>query len=222
MLRISVLLLLLANGLYFAWAEGLFEAYGLAPTAQSEPQRLAQQIRPETLRVASATLPQPAETQASAASAQATAATCLQAGVFDEAQAALLRQALEPALPSNSWTLEPVVVPGRWIVYMGKYASAELVERKRGELRALQVRFEVLANASLEPGLSLGGFDSADAAGAELNALTRRGVRTAKVMEERHELRGSRLRLPAADTALKTRVQELGAALAGKPLVACE
>lgn len=222
MLRISVLILLLANGLYYAWAQGFFAVYGLAPTAQSEPQRLAQQIRPEALRVASGTLPQPAEPAASADSAAAATGACLQAGVFDEAQAAALRQALEPALPTGSWTLEPVVVPGRWIVYMGKYASAELVERKRVELRALRVRFEALTNASLEPGLSLGGFDSAEAANEELNTLARRGVRTARVMEERHELRGSRLRLPAADNALKTRVQEFGAALAGKPLASCE
>ena len=43
MLRLAVVLLLLANGLYFAWSQGLLQDYGLAPAQQSEPQRLSQQ-----------------------------------------------------------------------------------------------------------------------------------------------------------------------------------
>ena len=50
MLRLFVLLLVLANGLYFCLSQGLLRAYGFAPVVQAEPQRLAQQIRPETLR----------------------------------------------------------------------------------------------------------------------------------------------------------------------------
>jgi hypothetical protein len=54
MLRLLVLILILANGAYFAWSEGLLRAYGFAPAQQREPQRLAQQIKPEALRVLSA------------------------------------------------------------------------------------------------------------------------------------------------------------------------
>ena len=51
MLRLLVLLLLLGNVGYFAWSHGTLAAYGFAPAVQSEPQRLAQQLRPEALRI---------------------------------------------------------------------------------------------------------------------------------------------------------------------------
>ena len=53
MLRSLVLALLLANAGYFAWTRGLLADYGFAPAAQSEPQRLTQQIRPEAMRLLS-------------------------------------------------------------------------------------------------------------------------------------------------------------------------
>ena len=55
MLRFSLLLLLLANGGYFAWSQGWMASLGWTPQVQSEPQRLKQQVRPDVLRV----LPQP-------------------------------------------------------------------------------------------------------------------------------------------------------------------
>jgi hypothetical protein len=51
MLRALVLALLLANVGYFAWTQGLLASYGLASAVQSEPQRLAQQIRPEAMQL---------------------------------------------------------------------------------------------------------------------------------------------------------------------------
>jgi hypothetical protein len=51
MLRLLVLLLLLGNAGYFAWSHGMLAPYGFAPAVQSEPQRLAQQLRPEALRI---------------------------------------------------------------------------------------------------------------------------------------------------------------------------
>jgi hypothetical protein len=51
MLRVLVLALLLANGLYFAWSQGALAVFGLVPAAlgEREPQRLQQQVRPEML-----------------------------------------------------------------------------------------------------------------------------------------------------------------------------
>jgi hypothetical protein len=53
MLRILLLLLVLANGLYFAWSQGALAAFGLLPAAFSErePHRLAQQVRPGALQI---------------------------------------------------------------------------------------------------------------------------------------------------------------------------
>lgn len=219
MLRIFVLLLLLLNGGYYAWSQGLLAPYGFAPAQQGEPQHLAQQIRPEAMRLLSADELRRVE---QSAQSPAKPAECLQAGLFDEAQTATVRRALEGALAAEAWRLEPVVVPARWIVYMGRYPSTEVLERKRKELASLNLKYETLQNAELEPGLSLGGFESQAKANEHLAALGRQGVRTARVVQERAEVRGSVLKLPAVDEALRPKLDELKPALAGKALQACK
>jgi hypothetical protein len=216
MLRLIVLLLLLANGAYFSYAHGLLAAWGVAPVQQSEPQRVAQQIRPEALRIlgpdevkrleVAAAAPKPAE--------------CLQAGPLDDGQAAALRASLS-AWPAGSWTLEPTVAPARWSVYMGRYPTADAVTKKKAELRYLGVSFQALVNPALEPGLSLGGFKTEEEANQQLGLLAQRGVRTARVVVERPELRGQLLKFPSVDDTLRPRLDDVKTALAGKPLHSC-
>ncbi|MBI2769258.1 MAG: SPOR domain-containing protein [Burkholderiales bacterium] len=215
MLRLLVLLLLLANGAYFAWSQGLLASWGVAPLQQAEPQRLTQQIRPEAMRIASAEEAKRIETTPASKAPE-----CLQAGPLDEAQATALKAALEP-WPGGSWTIEASVEPARWIVYMGKYLTVENVNRKKAELRQLGISFESLSNPSLELGLSLGGFASQADATQQLNALAQRGVRTAKVVQERAEVKGQLLKLPAVDEALRPRLDELKPALGAANLRAC-
>ncbi|HSV50934.1 MAG TPA: SPOR domain-containing protein [Burkholderiaceae bacterium] len=220
MLRLLVLLLLLANGAYYAWSQRLLVSWGLGPVQQAEPQRLAQQLRPEAVRILSAE-----EDRRSAAAASVAAAKgpeCLQAGNFDDSQGVALGEALsKAALPAGSWSVESVVQPARWIVYMGKYADVEMLAKKKAELRQRNVSFETLANPALEPGLSLGGFETQAEAARQLDVLSERGVRTARVMQERPEVRTKRLVLPAVDDALRPRLEEIKPLLSGKALRAC-
>ena len=51
MLRLAVIALLLANAGYYAYTQGWLRSAGLVTPEQAEPQRLQQQIRPETLKV---------------------------------------------------------------------------------------------------------------------------------------------------------------------------
>jgi hypothetical protein len=147
-------------------------------------------------------------------------AECLQAGPLEEAQLPAVKQVLD-AWPVNAWTLEPAVEPPRWIVYMGKYLTVDNVNRKKSELRQMGISFEPLSNPALEPGLSLGGFASQQEATAQMEVLAQRGVRTAKVVQERPEVRGQLLKLPAVDDLVRARLDDLKPALAGKPLRAC-
>jgi hypothetical protein len=218
MLRFLVLLLLLANGGYFAWSQGMLKAYGYAPAEVAEPQRLAQQIKPEAIRVLRA---DEARRLEAATQAPARAPECLTAGGFDENQTQALRRILESNLPPGSWELDAATEPGRWIVYMGKYPSVQTLAAKRAELAQLNLKFEPLNNPALEPGLSLGGFPSKDAADSALAALSKRGVRTAKVLQEREDAKAWVLKLAAVDDVLRPKVEDLKPLLGGKPLRAC-
>ncbi len=235
MLRLLVLLLLLANGAYFAWSHGLLRAAGLGPEQQTEPQRVAQQIRPQELQLlksvpsphsvapaSDATPPPvPPSVPASAPAVANAAPACLQAGPFDEQQSVLLRRAADAALTAGEWRLEPAVVPAHWIVYMGKYPDATALDEKKAELQLHAVPFRILMDPPLGPGLSLGGFDSRAAALQALPGLAQRGVRTARVVQDSPELRGQLFTLPAVDDKLRAQLDSLKIALAGKPLQAC-
>jgi len=221
MLRLLVLALLLANAGYFAWTHGLLADYGLAPATQAEPQRMAQQIRPEAMKLLTVTEARQLENEPASIPTPPPAPECLQAGLFNPEQSAALRAGLESSLPIGSWTLESSVEPARWIVYMGKYNSEDALAKKRTELRGLGVPFEALVNPALAPGLSLGHYGSQAEAERELAKVATRGVRTAKVVQERPEARGQLLKLPAADAALKAKLDALKPQLAGKTLQAC-
>ncbi|HZY17159.1 MAG TPA: SPOR domain-containing protein [Ramlibacter sp.] len=214
MLRLLVLLLLLANGTYYAWGHGLLQPWGVGPAQQSEPQRVIQQIRPDAVRVLPADEARRLETSA------AKAPECLQAGLFEDPAVEPLRQVLA-TWPRGSWALEAATEPGRWIVYMGKYPDVEFVARKRAELRHLGVSFEAPANPQMEPGLSLGGFATQAEANEHLERLATRGVRTARVVQERPDVRGQRLTLAAVDDALRARLDELRNPMAGRALRPC-
>ncbi len=219
MLRFLVLLLVLANGSYFAWSQGLLRAYGFAPAATGEPQRMAQQVQPERLQVMT---PDEVKRLESTPQVAAKAGECLQAGPFNEADSAILRSKLETTLPEGSWTLDAVIEPARWIVYMGKYPSAEAVAKKRAELASKNVRFENVTNPALELGISLGGYETQAAADVALEVLARRGVRTARVVQERFELRNALLKITSVDEAIKPKLAALAPALAGKSLKTCK
>lgn len=253
MLRLLVLLLLLANAGYFAWSHGTLAPYGFAPAAQSEPQRLAQQFRPEALRIltplearqlesktgpASESQPVPALGPEPAAASSPTAATtatvvlaagqetaaatqCLQAGLFSDEQTATLRARLQSTLPTGSWAFESSIEPARWMIYMGKYASADLLAKKRTELRQRNVSFQSLNNPALEPGLSLGNFSAQLDAQTELERIARLGVKTARVIQAQPEVRGQKLKLAAVTPDLRTQLEALKPQLLGKTLQTC-
>jgi hypothetical protein len=224
MLRVAVLLLILLNAGYYAWSEGLLRPYGWAPAEQREPERLEQQIRPEAIRILSAPA-QPAKSATPVAEAAEDmparpVALCWQTGPLDVSLAAQLnavRQQLEQSLPADSWTLNVhVTAPPRWIIYMGRFANAAELERKRAQLsprtrRALQP----LDNPELQPGLSLARFATQAEAQAELEAMQKRGLRTARVVQEWPERRQAWARAQAGDAAQVPAVQAVLRSLPG-------
>lgn len=218
MLRLLALVLLLANGMYFAWGNGYLLPYGFGPAQQSEPQRLAQQIDPDSIKLLSAQEFKRVEDQVKA---DREPKECLQAGPFDDAQSATLRQALGDALPAGSWQLEEERIAPRWIIYMGKFAGADALAKKLAEVVALGLKVDNLENPDLKPGFSLGGFDSKAEADTALARVVARGVHTGRVVQEREAAQDFQLKLPAATAAIKAKLADVRGALAGKSLHAC-
>jgi hypothetical protein len=214
MLRTLRIALLAANALYFSWSAGLFQSLGLTPASGSEPQRIAGQLQPETLQILSAR--EVAELE------RPPAPECLRSGPWDREQLSRLRPALESTLPPDSWRIEPLTPPARWIVYMGKYSNPDTLKRKIAEVGSLTgVKAQTPRDPALLPGISLGSFDTESAAQTELSRFNRRGVRTARVVQENEPSSKSRLVLPEATADTRQRLQPLQSELQAHPLEPC-
>ncbi len=195
MLRALVVVLLLANGLYFAWAQGWF---GPPPRhAEREPQRLAAQVAPDAVTV----LP-PTSASAALQAAREAALRCVEAGPL-----------LEPALGQAEFRLsEALVAPdaverresgtaARWIVFGGRYAEAGPRTAREEELRRLGLSFERLTSpAELAPGFVLSRHDSRAAAETWLKAKAPKALRGARVVALPGRNEGILLRAPRLAT----------------------
>lgn len=240
MLQLSLLALLLANAGYFAWSQGWMASLGWQPETQSETFRMRQQIRPDAIQVgAPPAPPAPAPTHTAApnpnmpdpaalAAAAALAAPadapsrCWQVGTFDDKQIVILRTALRDSpLPATAWELQTSSVNGRWMVYLGKFPNNEALALRRSELLQQGVNFD-RAGGTFDPGLSLGRFTNEEAATRELTSVLRKGVRGARVVQERSETTLYTLRLPQVTASMHPLLEALKPALAGKPLRLCE
>ena len=118
--------------------------------------------------------------------------------------------------------MEPVNEPGRWIVYMGKYPSAENVAKKKSELRQIGVAFEPRRQSRARAGpVARAALRRQAEANQLLERLGARGVRTARVLQERPDVKGHKLILPAVDDGVRARLDDLRTALGGRTLRPC-
>lgn len=216
-LRLFVLLLVVLNGTYFAWSQGLLQRVGFAPTTQTEPERLSKQIKPEALKLLTPEELKPLLTPP----VGLRASECLQAGLFSLAQGEVLRGALTANPEVGTWVLEVATEPARWIIFMGRYATTTDLARKKAQLNALGLSVESLINPQLGLGWSLGHYPSQAAASRALDGFYRRGVRTARVLQERAEIRGVVLKLNTTPFTVQAQLDALQPALGNKPLIPC-
>jgi hypothetical protein len=176
MLRALVLLLLLANALFFAWTQGALDpVLGVRSIGDREPERQALQVRPGDLVVVSA---------ASAVTVQQAPTQCLESGPFSPAQIAAAEQAAATAQGGLSWSRRSVEVPPVWALVMGPYPNRDVLDKKIEELKRTRVTFEELtALSNFKLALSVGRFDSKQAANSALASLSSRGIKTARAVQ---------------------------------------
>ncbi len=221
MLRLLVAALLVANLVFWGWHyPPVAQALGLPGGEPGrEPQRMQQQIRPEAIQLltpvglpltgaepaAGPTGPTSGTSAAPGSAAPATASPlCLEAGpLSDGAANAALRELSQAGVPAGSWVDSRRELPGRWIIYMGRYPERDALQRKIEEVHRLNLNFtELKSPPDLAPGLALGDFGTQADAQARLDKL--RGVRTARVMQlpspgGEHRIRVDRVQGAAAD-----------------------
>jgi len=218
MLRLLLLALILANLGFYAWSQGWLDSVvGVRATGDREPERLARQVRPETVVIL------PPESASSVAASAAPA--CLEAGPFSPAELIAAITALKQALPAaaeGGWAEVKTETPGSWIVYMGKFADAEGLAKKEQELKRLKLDFELVRSPpALDRGYSLGRYEARAAADKALERFTQQGVRTARVVELSPPGSTSLLRAARADAELAAQLVALKATSLGKGFSAC-
>lgn len=198
MLRALAALLVAANLLFFAWAQGWLAPVAPLPAhGQREPQRLAAQVNPEVVRVLS---PQ-------AASAAQASIACVEAGPFADADVGGAEQALAAAgLAPEAWRRREVQQPPVWLVYIGRLDTAALRARADA-LQRLRVPYQTLQSPpELAPGLQLSRHDRREDAERALAQAGERGVRGARVVALPPPPLQHWLRVPRAEAETQTRL----------------
>ncbi len=154
--------------------------------------------------------------------AVADAMQCLEAGPFTQAELGPVEASLKPVVPAGSWSTKAVSIQGLWLVYMGPYADAGMLQRKQAELRHIKgLDFEeVRTPANLALGISLGRFNRLADADAGLAKMRNRGIRTARIVNVRPPMELKLVRIEQASASTRNTLESIKLP-EGKNFVAC-
>ncbi|MEY4507839.1 MAG: hypothetical protein RL297_2417 [Pseudomonadota bacterium] len=226
MLRWVLLVLVLANTVFFSWSQGFWAAQGWAPARTNEPERLQQEVQAQAIRLLNSSKdpaePLPAGPTPTDTTTPSEPASCWWVPGLNPNQANTVRQAMETlSLPASAWSLIENRSNGRWIVYWGKFEQAEVMAQRKATLRQLKIDYREVTQTRWAPGLALGTFSSEAAAKEALSNVQGRGVRSARVVQERPESITWALRLPAVTETEREMVLGVADTWADKTLLAC-
>jgi len=197
MLRTIFFLLVLANLLAFAWTRGYF---GVIADGR-EPQRLANQLAPEMLRVIG-----------SGASPVDSSQNCrLVTGVAESEAHQLIAQAKDKH-PELRLVLKLNESPkSSYWVLMQPLGNRLAADKKSAELKKLNIPdFTLILDEGPDQfAILLGAFNSEHAAGEYLRELAKRGVRSAKVQVRENPLDKAQLEVRGPPELLAKQLAEL-------------
>jgi hypothetical protein len=222
-LRALVVVLLLANLVFFTWTQGWLDSLvGARAIGDREPERLARQVLPETVRILSTGADAQGTRDVAVADSVSTQPSCLEAGPFGDAEIKAAQAAAQAAMPTGTWESVKTDRPSVWTIYMGKFANREALIKKEEELKRRKIAFEeLLDNPALALGLSLGRYDDRAAASKALDQLAQQGLHTGRVTELTPASTSVTLRVEKADSALAAQLTALKSDALGKGFTAC-
>lgn len=194
-MRLFFFLLVLANLVFFAWTQGNFSA----SDDDREPQRLANQLHADKLRIVR-------EAQAPAAKNEGLA--CRRVDGLTVADAETLKAAVETI--GGEAKTQPMPASMRYLVLIGDLANQAAADKKAAEL----TRFGVTDQrpAALEGGrheIILGSFPDEAAAREFLQGLLKRGIKSARVEGRDQMALRVRVETRAAASALLQQLPKL-------------
>jgi hypothetical protein len=163
--------------------------------AGHEPARMKNQLNPDRIRLlpATATAPAPASDAPAApaaptattvtSAATSTAGACIELVSFTAAEAGRFEARMAELGLADRASRRDVPTPSSYMVMIPPQGSREAADAKTEELRRLGITdtFIIQDNSPRRWGIALGTFRTDEAAQAHLAAMSRRGVRTARV-----------------------------------------
>lgn len=204
MLRALLALVVAANLVFLAWAQGWLAPVWPAPRqAEREPGRIGAQVRPEAIVV----LPAKAASAAVMA-ARAAAVACMEAGPYTDAEIGAAEAAVAAAgLPPGSWSREQEQPRAYWAVFAGRYPDEAQRKAREDELKRLALPYELVRQpAELAPGLVVSRHASKDAAELALAAIGDKPIADVRVVAVPPAPLQHWLRAPAANAELQSRL----------------
>jgi len=205
--RLTFFLLLLANVLVFAWAQGYF---GVADE-DHEPLRLEQQLHAEKLRTF---------VVAPAAAASKDQQACRVVSGLKLGEAEALKTGIEAA--GGEVRISPIAEPALYLVVIPDLTSKAAADKKAAELTRLG--FEGHSLVTLAEGryeFILGSFPSEAAAREFLQGLPRRGVKSARIEAREQPALKARAEVRGAAASLLPQLPKLIAPYADATLGEC-
>jgi cell division protein FtsN len=188
LLRNIAVLLLIANLTYAAYSEGWLHIVTGWDASQREPERLKKQVNADAITVekiagsASNTEAAQIDSRINTNSGGAATPASKKSEINNQPLQAVSPIA-EPKEPSTK-----ICVKGsqdsaeQWVIYMGPFATQDLLVSKKAELAKLGVSSTEISKSSLPRGLSLGKFKTEQQAQTTLGLLQKKGIKTAKLL----------------------------------------
>ncbi|HVJ60545.1 MAG TPA: hypothetical protein VM528_08295 [Burkholderiaceae bacterium] len=212
-MKLAFLALVLANVLVYAWQHGLL---GFTPESGREPQRTAQQIAPESLRVLTAAeiAKLRSVAQPSKDSAVTLSQSCIEFGDFSGEVLAQVQPRIDALGLKDRLATVQVEAPGWYLVYMPPMKTRAEADARARDLRqqsGVKDLFVIGEASPMRNGIALGSFRDRELASGFLAELESRGVKGARLADKPSTVGATRFRVRDVDPTLAqqlTRLQE--------------
>lgn len=213
-MRALFFLLVLANLLFYAWHAGYLNPN---PESAGEAGRLSQQIAPDKIRIIDA-----AEAGKIAKKAPK-ALACLEWGSFPQPELERMQVLLAAINPAPKFTARRVDESAGWWVFLPPQPNKPAAEKKGAELKQLGIIdfFVINEDGPNKLSISLGVFKTEESARNYLDALEKKGVKTARAAEREARVARTILQFREVDESLKAKLTEFRKEFAAQDLKDC-